>query len=72
MRSHLVPEPGVPQSTSRHATAVQAQRAALRASLEPLDWRLLTWLLHYPFQRADDLVVGMARWASRATVYRHL
>jgi hypothetical protein len=23
-------------------------------------------------QRADDLVVGVARWASRATVYRHL
>jgi Replication-relaxation len=67
-----VPEPAVPQITSRHATSVQAQRAALRAALAPLDWRLLAWLLHYPFQRADDLVVGMARWASRATVYRHL
>ena len=30
------------------------------------------WLLRYPLQRADDLVVGVARWASRATVYRHL
>jgi DNA-binding IclR family transcriptional regulator len=41
-------------------------------SLTELDWRLLHWLLRYPLQRADDLVVGVARWASRATVYRHL
>jgi protein involved in plasmid replication-relaxation len=37
-----------------------------------IDWRILHWLLRYPLQRADDLVVGEARWASRATVYRHL
>ena len=42
------------------------------ASLAQIDWRLLHWLLRYPLQRADDLVVGVARWASRATVYRHL
>ena len=42
------------------------------ATLTEIDWRLLHWLLRYPFQRADDLVVGVARWASRATVYRHL
>jgi predicted transcriptional regulator len=42
------------------------------ASLTDIDWRLLHWLLHYPLQRADDLVVGVARWASRATVYRHV
>src|SRR5947209_1451093 len=42
------------------------------SSLEEIDWRLLHWLLHYPLQRADDLVVGVARWASRPTVYRHL
>ena len=41
-------------------------------SLADVDWRLLHWLLHYPLQRADDLVVGVARWASRATVYRHV
>ncbi len=41
-------------------------------SLPELDWRLLHWLLRYPLQRADDLVVGVARWASRATVYRHM
>src|SRR5215470_15392963 len=41
-------------------------------SLADTDWRLLYWLLRYPLQRADDLVVGVARWASRATVYRHL
>jgi hypothetical protein len=41
-------------------------------SLIDVDWRLLSWLLRYPLQRADDLVVGVARWASRATVYRHV
>jgi predicted transcriptional regulator len=41
-------------------------------SLGDIDWRLMHWLLHYPLQRADDLVVGVARWASRATVYRHM
>src|SRR5450759_551307 len=41
-------------------------------SLADVDWRLLHWLLRYPLQRADDLVVGVARWASRATVYRHV
>jgi hypothetical protein len=41
-------------------------------SLTDVDWRLLHWLLRYPLQRADDLIVGVARWASRATVYRHL
>jgi len=40
--------------------------------LVEIDWRILHWLLRYPLQRADDLVVGVARWASRATVYRHL
>src|SRR5207244_10808694 len=44
----------------------------LNESLSDIDWRLLHWLLHYPLQRADDLVVGVARWASRATVYRHV
>ena len=42
------------------------------ASLTEIEGRLLHWLLRYPLQRADDLVVGVARWASRATVYRHL
>ena len=41
-------------------------------SLADVDWRLLHWLLRYPLQRADDLVVGVARWTSRATVYRHV
>ena len=41
-------------------------------SLTEIEGRLLHWLLRYPLQRADDLVVGVARWASRATVYRHL
>ena len=42
------------------------------ASLDEIDWRLLHWLLRYPLQRADDVIVGIARWASRATVYRHV
>jgi hypothetical protein len=42
------------------------------ASLAAIDWRLLHWLMRYPLQRADDLVMGVARWASRATVYRHV
>src|SRR2546421_11919978 len=42
------------------------------SALQKLDWRLLHWLLRYPLQRADDLVVGIARWASRATVFRHI
>ncbi len=46
--------------------------AKIDASLTESDWRLLHWLLHYPLQRADDLVIGVARWASRATVYRHM
>ncbi len=46
--------------------------AEISASLTDIDWRLLHWLLRYPLQRADDLVIGVARWTSRATVYRHL
>ena len=46
--------------------------AEVGTSLAEIDWRLLHWLLRYPLQRVDDLVVGVARWASRATVYRHL
>jgi hypothetical protein len=42
------------------------------ASLECSDLRLLQWLLQYPLQRADDLALGVARWMSRASVYRHL
>jgi hypothetical protein len=42
------------------------------ASLSDVDWRLLHWLLRYPLQRADDLVVGIARWTSHVTVYLHL
>src|SRR5436305_17624 len=42
------------------------------SQLAAVDLRLLHWLLHYPFQRSDDLVIGVARWASRPTVYRHV
>src|SRR5260221_6597734 len=41
-------------------------------ALADVDWGLLHWLLRYPLQRADDLVVGVAHWASRATIYRHV
>jgi DNA-binding MarR family transcriptional regulator len=46
--------------------------AEREASLADIDWRLLHWLLRYPLQRVEDLVVGVARWASRATVYRRV
>lgn len=44
------------------------------ASLTPLDQRMLEWLLHYPFQRAEDLVIGVAmtKRASRPTIYRRI
>jgi len=56
--------------TGRKLTA--GALAELGAFLTDIDWRLLHWLLRYPLQRADDLAVGVARWASRATVYRHM
>ncbi len=34
--------------------------------------RLLHWLARYPFQRAQDLVVALAPWERRTTVYAHL
>src|SRR5437879_3715820 len=37
-----------------------------------IDQRLLLWLARYPLQRAEDLVLGLARWCTRPTVYRHL
>src|SRR6266571_4019495 len=42
------------------------------ASLTDIDWRLLHWLLRYPLQRVEDMLVGVARWTSRATIYRHV
>ena len=66
----------MPESTlERHRTRRKLTASALieiGESLADIDWRLLHWLLRYPLQRADDLVVGVARWASRATVYRHM
>src|SRR2546427_474040 len=56
--------------TGRKLTA--SALTAIGESLVDVDWRLLYWLLRYPLQRADDLIVGVARWASRATVYRHV
>jgi len=66
----------MPESTlerRRRGRALTTQALTERAaSLREIDWRLLHWLLRYPLQRADDLVVGVARWASRATLYRHV
>lgn len=66
----------MPESTlERRRTRRKLPAKALEeigASLGDIDWRLLHWLLHYPLQRVDDLMVGVARWASRATVYRHM
>src|SRR6266852_5549255 len=66
----------MPESTLEKRRAGRKLTAEVLAevgtSLVEIDWRLLHWLLHYPLQRADDLAVGVARWASRATVYRHV
>lgn len=48
----------------------QADSAELLARLQALDLQLLQWLLRYPFQRIEDLVV--ATGSSTATVYRHI
>src|SRR6266849_1872111 len=66
----------MPESTIERRRARRKLTAGalveIGASLADIDWRLLHWLLRYPLQRADDLVVGVARWTSRATVYRHV
>jgi len=52
-----------------NTTGTLAERSA---PLTETEWRILHWLLRYPLQHADDVLVGVARWASRATVYRHV
>ena len=66
-----MPESTLERRRTRRKLTAEAL-VEIGASLADVDWRLLHWLLHYPLQRADDLVVGVARWASRATVYRHM
>jgi len=66
-----MPESSLAQRRTRRKLTAGAL-VEIGASLVDVDWRLLHWLLRYPLQRADDLVVGVARWASRATVYRHV
>src|SRR5258708_38608642 len=66
-----MPETDLGKHRSRHRLTAEMFTQA-GSPLEELDWRLLHWLLRYPLQRGDDLGVGVARWASRATVYRHL
>src|SRR6266567_6127330 len=67
----LMPESTLERQKTRRTLTTEALAEA-GASLAEIDWRLLHWLLRYPLQRADDLVVGVARWTSRATVYRHV
>lgn len=57
-------------SRSRRTQAATLEEHLSR--LSAVDLRLMHWLLRYPLQRVDDLVIGVARWASRATVYRHI
>lgn len=47
-------------------------KQALRSTLDQGQVRLLRWLDSYPFQRAQDLVVALSPWESRAAVYRRL
>ena len=56
--------------TGRTLTAAVVEEVG--ASLAEIDWRLLYWLLRYPLQQVDDLVIGVAKWARRATVYRRV
>src|SRR5258708_18148202 len=66
----------MPESTLEKRRAGRKLTAEVLAevgtSLVEIDWRLLHWLLHYTLQRVDDLVVGVARWASRAPGYLHV
>src|SRR2546430_9828754 len=64
--------PVTPPEKHRGSRLTAEMLTKAESALQKLDWRFLHWLLRYFLQRADDLVVGVARWASRATVYRHL
>jgi hypothetical protein len=64
--------PVTPPEKRREPRLTAEMLTKAESSLQELDLRLLHWLLRYPLQRVDDLVVGVARWASRPTVYRHL
>ena len=64
--------PMTPPEKQRESKRTAEMLTRAQSSLTKLDWRLLHWLLRYPLQRTDDLVVGVARWAARPTVYRHL
>ena len=66
-----MPESNLKRHRARHTLTAEALAERV-ASLADVDWRLMYWLLRYPLQRADDLAVGIAQWASRATVYRHV
>src|SRR5258708_10840220 len=66
-----MPESAIERRRARRKLTAGAL-VEIGASIADIEGRLLHWLLRYPLQRADDLVVGVARWASRATVYRHL
>src|SRR6266566_2378135 len=66
-----MPEPSLERRRTRRKLTAGVL-TEIGESLADVDWRLLHWLLRYPLQRADDLVVGVARWTSRATVYRHV
>jgi hypothetical protein len=48
------------------------QRTALSLALAEGSERLLHWLERYPFQRGQDLVLALAPWEKRTTVYDHL
>jgi DNA-binding MarR family transcriptional regulator len=40
--------------------------------LGPCAVRILHWLFRYPFQRAEDISVGIHRWHKQASIYRAL
>jgi len=55
-------------------TLLQADVQAHLKQLDDVDISILQWLLHYPFQRAEDLAIAWLKpdGMSMATVYRHL
>ena len=62
MRKGTFPMPETPLERRRIRRKLTASvLTEIGESLADVDWRLLHWLLHYPLQRADDLIVGVAR-----------
>jgi len=56
-RKEALPMPVTPPEKQREPRLTGETLIQAQSSLQELDWRLLHWLLRYPLQRADDLVL---------------